>query len=302
MFKFNWYAHQDGYEWLNMVRVTPKHPIESAASESLFLLPRNSQATSKVYDPLEDEKTLFAIFADLGQFAGKELNDQIIKFANQYGWLGIAEAVISLTEEKGMVDVGFGEEEKVWSQEIDDMSLAYRLWRYLKNGHTTKLMGTIHWEKSIDSGDCIAITYEEDFHFEDSQLSLKNGKTHKIAYLYPRLEGFTFQPGDLIGPAKYHLQNLINKKLWGNVSPRVIYDQAWNLHPYVMPHNLLSAMWLQLYQATTGQKKFIQCEVCGGLIALSEKSRSTKKRHINCSKAEWKRNRDALQKEEGEQL
>src|SRR5271154_3575990 len=63
-------------------------------------------------------------------------------------------------------------------------------------------------------------------------------------------EGFKlFRVGGSILPARYYLQNLINERLRGKVSPQLLWDTR-NKHPYGLalvfePENLLGLMWLQ---------------------------------------------------------
>ena len=67
------------------------------------------------------------------------------------------------------------------------------------------------------------------------------------------------------------LRRLITKTLKGRVSPRLLWDARSRLGLYVVPENLLGAMWLQLARAVNWQKKYERCEGpgCGKVIEIS---------------------------------
>ncbi|MBA2490216.1 MAG: hypothetical protein H0V34_00425 [Gammaproteobacteria bacterium] len=56
-------------------------------------------------------------------------------------------------------------------------------------------------------------------------------------------------PGDVIEPAIEYLQRALSKALDGKVSTRVLRNPQGKLAPYIVPNNLLGALWLQFAHA-----------------------------------------------------
>lgn len=273
MFRFLKTVPMEGYLWREDVSALPDLNGEIPKYKGPVLVGKGTRG--RVISPLEDHPTLFEEFAKLQEGPADELQARIIRFANSYGDLG---------EKVLLEDLSFGEDLAVWKKEIADMAYAYRLWRYLRKGYA-KLFGTVHWD-----GNVVVATWEEVFHFEGFRPLI--GKM-TLSTVNTETSNMGFSKGDLIGPANYFLQTIINKKITGHVSPRLLRDQEFNLHPYFMPDSLLSAMWFQLFQAVSGITNFIQCEICGGLIAIKPGNRSTKKVHTRCAKNRSDRKREA---------
>ncbi len=83
--------------------------------------------------------------------------------------------------------------------------------------------------------------------------------THHKAEVFKR-----FKRNDLLLPARYLIQIRINDKLNElKVRPRLLLNEENELVPYIMPGDLLAAMWLQFYQTATGEKRYKRCEECG---------------------------------------
>lgn len=281
MFRFLKTVPMEGYLWREDVSALPDLNGEVPKYKGPVLVGKGTRG--RVISPLEDHPTLFEEFAKLQEGPADELQARIIRFANSYGDLyrGQGDRTLLVL----LDDLSFGEDLSVWKKEIADMAYAFRLWRCLKNGYINKLHGTVHWE-----GNCVGTTWNEVFNFKSFEQVF--GKM-PISKVDPNEKYLGFLKGDLIGPANYFLQEIINKKITGHVSPRLLRDQEFNLHPYFMPDSLLSAMWFQLFQAVSGITNFIQCEICGGLIAIKPGNRSTKKVHTRCAKNRSDRKREA---------
>ena len=92
-------------------------------------------------------------------------------------------------------------------------------------------------------------------------------------------------PCDVVIPAQMVIQKLINKKLSVSeypVTPKLLMDKNNNLKQYLVPQNLLSAMWFQFFQAASGERKFKKCEICHKWEDVTEK-RSSWSMHPNCA-------------------
>jgi hypothetical protein len=285
MYYFSWVVPEKGFEWsTDVVAVSDiVEPITTPdyKHQKPYLIPKK-EGTNKgrYYSPLEERPGLFSEFAKLS------LNpESILKFANKYGSLGISTMVgyKTIKDDRVVVPMSLlGEGLNIWQNEIINIKQVYDIWHYLDNGWETRLKLRIHWHGNV-------------LYFSNKDIS--NFKEYQDQNLFPRDilwainihdEAYnSFVKGDVVAPAKYLILKEINKKLKENVSPRILRDSAWNLHPYIMPRNLLSALWLQFYLAVTGQKRFIQCDICGELIEIKRNNRKTKRAHEHCLKREW---------------
>lgn len=76
-----------------------------------------------------------------------------------------------------------------------------------------------------------------------------------------------FTPGDVVLPASYHLQFLVNKHLSGRVSPELMREVNKNdpdvLGLLAMPHDLIGALWLLFALRIDRDKEYVQCTHCG---------------------------------------
>ena len=95
--------------------------------------------------------------------------------------------------------------------------------------------------------------------------------------IFPR-----FRRTDPTLPARVALVIQLNKKLAGVASPYLLPNRHGQLEGSVRPHNLLAALWVQLFQAITGQRRIVPCSHCGELMDVTG-SRRSKKAHGRCA-------------------
>jgi hypothetical protein len=98
-----------------------------------------------------------------------------------------------------------------------------------------------------------------DYHFYDKDAKLYPIKTQAILYF----------------------QQIVNKKLRDNIFVQVLFNPHKQvLEQYVVPKDLLSAMWLQVSQAMTRGTEYRACLVCGEDMVLT---RRNKAKVLTCS-------------------
>ena len=187
------------------------------------------------------------LFIKLAQL--KPEQDQILEFANQYGML-----TGGVWLDLDGVDV-YGEPLELWTAAIADLSVAHGLWDLLKSGATSKLGQYIKWRDA--SG--VRFAYAD----------RRGGRW--IATRETNLDLLqTFRPGDLIGPAWHQLQYMVNEKLEGAVSARLLWNSSHTrLGLYQVPNDLISALWLQFARALDGDREYVQCEECRNWFEVS---------------------------------
>jgi hypothetical protein len=161
------------------------------------------------------------------------------------------------------------------------MRHAVALWDMAREGNIEGLSQHIHWEGRE------AVKYrsrpspapgESPKHLPQRTYILLASK-----HLHPeRLE--RFRPGDVIEPAGYLVQQLVNEHLQGRVSPRLLWDaHDGRLRLYDVPHGLIGALWLQFARAIDGKRTYRRCRECPRWFELTPAIARTNKRF--CSDA-----------------
>jgi hypothetical protein len=117
------------------------------------------------------------------------------------------------------------------------------------------------------------------------------------------IEWMNFPPGTYREQqiTQLRLQDRINAKL-RRYPPelRLLKNQKGNLERFVVPESLLGAMWLQLSEVVSGQKRFRRCDVCGLWCEVTHKRRNWRM-HPECSdRARSARYRERLRSGQGQ--
>jgi len=90
--------------------------------------------------------------------------------------------------------------------------------------------------------------------------------------------------GDVIMPAYRFIQEIINKRLNGCASPRMLWDERrGEMSVRLIPNNLLGAVWLQLALAIERNSEFRRCAECETWFEVSPGSGRSDK--VYCSNA-----------------
>lgn len=204
----------------------------------------------------------------------------------------------------------FGESLRFWQHEIQDMAWTVQVWEALKEKDVEFLKRVIYWSGNEAVG-CVLVNIPREAltQFENAEEVLEATRPNNWDYLrayLPEPEEIPlsvssswlatewtnreilsrFKPGDLHLPAQYLVQSRINKKLKKYVTkPRLLLDEKNQLKPYLMPENLLAAMWYQFYLAAVGEKRFKRCSVCGRWEDVTEKTVAWTK-HEACANRE----------------
>lgn len=312
MIDFLWSNHEDGYFWKEMRGVNNESPNLVDNSTGTYLMAKQPLKPLIYYNPLNDKPTLFEEFANLLKDDGSLLIDQsdyenenrfkakCLEFANKYGWLGLNTLVTEIDNEERYTNQ-IGERFDTWLDEAKDMFMVNQLWVHLSKGHSGFLDDLVLWEKDLETNiimksleqnaqvyrerkrNLVRVSFLYRAKSRDSIETLREKRLIGEAITFENVQLMPFKFSDSKGAATYLILNIINSKIQGTVSPQLIYGPMWELKPIFVPNNLLSAMWLQLYQAVSGLKNFTRCVICEGLIERNEKSRSTKKAHTKCA-------------------
>ncbi|HHY39481.1 MAG TPA: hypothetical protein GX507_11255 [Clostridia bacterium] len=284
------------------------------------------------YKPLEERPLLFLEFAGLKptregilEFAnrygmltrGEEVLTPVYSFEKGQSPPWKHQNVLGHYEFQGRVYGGiFGESLDFWVKEITAMRRLVRVWEWLKDGKADKLRLVIKW---ADDGRGIRYFLGDE---HDLERYAKEGVRYiqdKRGRWIPNVFGEfgwlvvadhspgdermlkLFPRGDVVLPARYLLQKKINEKLSPSKGNPVYARLIWNaktsrLKTYLVPDNLLSAIWFQFSQAVTGKKNVKRCPKCGEWTDISNEKNPAKWRgHKEClGPARSKRRRERV--------
>jgi hypothetical protein len=287
---FDWIVAQAGY------RVAKLRPVQQRDKREFLTAatPLGKRYPGFRYSP---QPGLFRSFAEL-----KAEREQIVAFANQWGTL-TAGVPVELENKT----VATGESLDTWETEIRHVSLAVRLWTLLSRGNSAGLARYIKWKDA--SG--VRFEYADDTAAEpgfqgtipwlpgvvfDGTENLRDGRWIASRQSSPELlEGF--QPGDLIGPGWYQLQYIVNEKLAGKVSARLLWNSSRSrLSLHQVPQDLISELWLQLARAIEGDREYQQCEECRNWFEVSSPDGGRKDKRFcstACRARLWRKDKQA---------
>jgi len=201
------------------------------------------------------ETGLFRRFADLAP-----TEEAIQRFASSFGFLrsfADAESLLIQTP-SGETKPGKGELFETWFEEIQDMKAMVRLWDATKAGDMAVLSDFIEWTE-VDSGDRGFVYYRRQ--------PFSSFKAYEIASKERDPEHYaSFQTWDLVQPALFALQRLVNEKLrtHGGV-PKLLWTNGKHpaLKMRLAPNTLIAVLWLQFAYGIEGDRVYRQCEMCG---------------------------------------
>jgi hypothetical protein len=241
---FLWNIPQGGFRWLDATAVAGAAPQRWLTDA----IPVGLQLDARRYSPMDQYPALFRTFADTPLS-----EDGITRFANQYGGLG-AQEQIRLTPGP-QLSLGVGESRQVWMNEIDAMHRAVQLWDAVRHRDAPWFQQHVRVEPK--SSEEIWVSY------------LEAGVLYHREVIGPDLAGFV-KPHDVRRPTLLMLQKMINTRLWDHTAPRLLYDPRRDgLGVYLVPKNLLGALWLQLARAVDGNKDYRRCGGCGTWMEIS---------------------------------
>ena len=243
---------------------------------------------------MEEIPDLYLKFAALRD--APDLQDAMLRFANHYGWLGLW-GPLHYPDLKEQV-LFRGEALSTWEEEIGTLATILELWEGVKVDDLGRLRTYVYWRNDNRSVELVidipkAQLDERVKKIVRRQQAKLLGRISKGNFIpsyrllanvvNTEVEWFQKQrPGDLIEPAKLAICKIVNEKLTGKCSPRVLLEDDGSIGRYLTPNSLLAAMWLQTRDLVTGRKRFVECERCGRRLDTT-KGRSTKKMCQRCS-------------------
>lgn len=253
---FSWHVPKAGFRWTDSHSIPPVHDRR----EPFLTIGRNPDdrsAWAKRYRPLEQYTGLFRVFAEV-----EPQREAILAFAERFGSLGGALTTsIPLYDRplgKGYAS-GWGESLREWAGEIMAMRWAVELWEAARHGDEQELRSRIIWDD-----DRMRVRFETHPHVAPAE-TLQIREPATWATIAMEGDGMLeqFVPGDVVQPALFHVQQLANKHLRGQVSPRLLWDEErTRLHLFLVPEGLIGGLWLQFARAIQRDNEFRRCLEC----------------------------------------
>jgi hypothetical protein len=273
MFALQWQVHTEGYQWLEIAWDWLLPPAEQPET-CWYLFPALGEeaplSPMRWYHPLQDTTGLFRTFARTDP-----TREGIRAFANQYGLLGKKierDVMLPWPPESDNRRPIKGERFENWVYELLLMRHVISLWDMTRKNDLDGLARHVHWysQDRVSYQSTPGRPTQESPKVFNSDSELK-WDTQGIPYLdikrwiaapWRRPELFDgLKAGDLIKPALFYIQEVVNTCLTELVSSRLVWDSEWKeLLLRFIPSCLGGALWLQCAQAINGNKDYRQCQ------------------------------------------
>jgi hypothetical protein len=243
--KFLMYVSRGGYAWRDDLYPTvipglPQSPHSFAVPPFMVEV---QPYPERSYEPLVEVPDLFRKFRDL-----KPDRESLLRFANQYGWIGVQGTVNSGNTPQTFLALAL----RTWEREIRNMVHADRL---------------------------LCLANVNDDHAIRQYVSREGDELNQLGWWVE----FSWKGFSYTAQALTVVESVVNQKLSMHCRP-VLRLHAGGRHTGHAPsQNLLGCIWLQFYLMAIGQLKLRRCRVCGGEMDVSG-SRSSRRMHTRCSR------------------
>jgi hypothetical protein len=272
-----------GYRWLADADTDSLFTDENKLGSAPYLVLNDQEQKDslvRIYFPLRDTPDLFCRFRDLALDA-----EAILTFANRFGSIGETSHVIGRGGSAFIPAVGISR----WREEIQAMVIVDHLWKCILADDRPTLRRYFKWHRTafevilsigIQGKEILPLNHP---YVRDGSARAKTTWLIGERWAEP-LSAIGWNHGDVLGPARLAMMDMINPRLLEYCHPRLYLDKDRGFAGHLTPNNLLGCVWLQFYLSIIGQLKLRRCTVCGFEMDVTL-SRSTKKMHDLCSKS-----------------
>lgn len=212
---FRWHRLERGFRVVRAYAPRLRREVE-------VLLPVESHAVRRVYEPLKESPRLFEGLARV-----EDAPEAFAAFANKWGPLGVERVLVK--PGRGLVE---GEPVMEWRYAVRELREAFGLWAALAAGQASKV-------ESVK-------TKGEEVHFAGVRGTVVR-IDHRFGSSDPRPET----------AVALVLEHLVTEHLEGNTGHRLLYDPgAGRLRLHVGATTLIGAAWLQLAEGAAGGERY----------------------------------------------
>ncbi len=262
--QFSWGVPSEGYRWIE-AQLLINGTFEKRKRR---LLSPGRPPSWRTYHPLREAPALFRAFADVSPS-----ESGVLAFADQYGSLGL-DSDLGIDGD-GSVTHSRGELLADWKREIIGMKHTLRIWDAVRSEATDDLARWFHLKReqmfsSIlykpDEGWPLGVEHLVPQYVEDERSRFRflpiGSAIHRGD---PNTSGVEI-PEHPVAMALAYLRDSLNARIQKHVgvSLEAAADRT-RLTPldlYMIPKNLLGAMWLQLALAVEGDLRYQRCPQC----------------------------------------
>ncbi len=219
------------------------------------------------YRPINEEPALFHKFADLNQAPPPQ---EILSFADEYGWLGIGIPAIDAAEDyrdlrdstRSVVTCEFVED---WHEQLAKFVPYHQLWMAVVNQDEETLRSVITWHANFSA---VSFQYQ-------STIYMPIASATQNQHLFS-----TLTRGDLFAPAKMVVARAINQNLSQLCSPALNFESSasGDARLRFRCENLLAVIWLQFATTVAENSSVRRCVQCNSPFIPSQSERGKKKR------------------------
>jgi hypothetical protein len=304
---FRWPVWTNGYRW--------NHEIKTYWKEPPYLVETKGSGGYKYENLLETKPSLFLEFAEL-----QPTMKCILEFANRYGKLSGEEMDVTVPKDSGVnfnaskivqrekqiVCLAKVEPLSFWQEEIQKMKWITQVWRWTQNRQMDFLRRIIN----ISDTEVSFIIADQEVleQYSTSEEVIRASQRNVFDFyaktILPEDEPVLFQrigKDDFVLCGKIVLVQEINDRLSHEdiafVHPILLLDKENQIGPYLIPNNLLVAMWLQFYLTASGERRFVRCRVCGKWEDATDRSKNWSVHQECATRERMKRYRQRLKEQ-----
>ncbi len=238
---FTWHVHDSGYRWLQPNELEP-----GAKGRWLVAnVPRGESIMGRQTLPLSDFPGLFLTLAEL-----QPTESGILEFANSHGDLGFEELA-----PMGQGALVHGEPLHRWARAVLDMRVACDLLGAIEK----KDARTLHrWIREEDGG---GVRFYRKISGLGHRMARIAGVKSTTALLIK---------GDVVRAARILMQRIANQNLNEWTAALILIDPEEGTQGlYVVPKNLLGALWIEFAESIDSGRSKVRCIQCGSWIVVA---------------------------------
>jgi hypothetical protein len=238
-FAFFWQVYEGtpqitGRERKRLLRVIGDQRLEGIDSRPPFLSCKGNR--KRYYAPLRKNPVLHRTFCEINDDSGTE------KFASKYGLLGFTRSYEVRKRDGSQATTMLIESMDRWAYELEDLKRLVNLWDLIKHKDLSQLRSLLYREPG---GIYIKLGKQKDL-VDDNKSALARKWNN--------------ESGQPLEVSLQYLTASINKKVMGNIYPTVLPEYKRKV--YLLPRNLLAAMWLMFLWEVSGEVRPRRCPCC----------------------------------------
>ena len=203
----------------------------------------NDLKSTYVYYPFEGYPDLYLSFAQIK--AGPKTGvDNLIKFMNEYGFLGIDKLIRSGPGGNSMIS---GEPVSELYKEIRDLNIAVGIWKFISNKEAANLKKILQWKD-----ESLTYKYQNGNYIEWVLIA---SPRHNPEYLK------IIDKNNFVSAARLIILHKVNKKLSKHTDTKLFIDHKGKAFQkiYITPKNLLGVIWIQFALSISSNIKIGEC-------------------------------------------